>query len=72
MFVEGRPETIYVLPAGDALDPRGLAVTLVGRSVMLGASCDRGPLDGAPEEAPVGELPLVGQLPAVGIEPGGR
>jgi hypothetical protein len=36
------PETLYLLPAGDPLDPTGLALTLVGRQVMIGGSASEG------------------------------
>ena len=32
--------------------PAGLAVTLVGRAVMVGGSCDRGPLEDSPATPP--------------------
>jgi arylsulfatase A-like enzyme len=35
------PPTLYMVPTGDPYEPKGLAVTLVGRGVMVGGTCTR-------------------------------
>ncbi len=39
------PEVLYVIPDGDALDPRGLAVTWTGRQVAIGGIVEQGPFE---------------------------
>jgi arylsulfatase A-like enzyme len=38
---EEPPPTLYMVPTGDPYEPKGLAVTLVGRGVMVGGTCTR-------------------------------
>ncbi len=46
------PDTLYLLPAGDPLDPTGLALTLVGRQVMVGGTAAEGRIEPAERSRP--------------------